>query len=277
MTIMSELRPYTVEVPGARISYDVGGEGPPLMFIGSPMDSNGFRPVAGQLINEFTVITYDPRSLGRSVAEDPETGASHDVQADDVYRVLQTIALGPADFFGSSGGAVTALALCAAHPEAVGRVVAHEPPLIRFLPDVDQVRAERAAISEAYRSGGVRAGMAAFIAWTGMTPPSQEAPQPSPEEMPDWQRASEFLLGPLLASTTEYQPDLDRLRALGDRITIGVGAASDDQIPRRSAEGLATELGLRTVEFPGGHGGFLEDPAGFATVLRRIVDVGVPG
>ncbi|MBO0812432.1 MAG: alpha/beta hydrolase [Microlunatus sp.] len=269
---MSELRPYRLDVPGARIGYDVGGDGPPLMLLGSPMDSNGFRPLAGELIADFTVITYDPRGIGRSVLEDPDSGAPHEVQAEDVYRVLETIGLGPAAIFGSSGGAVTALALGTAHPDVIGPVVAHEPPVIAMLPDPDGARAGREKILAAYRSGGVGAGMAAFLEWTGMAAPRfEDAPQPSPEEAAAWQQASEFLLRHLVVTTTEYQPALDQLRALGERLTIGVGSASGDQLPRRTGEALAQRLGLRPVEFPGGHGGFLEDPPRFATRLRPLV------
>lgn len=269
---MWELGSYALDVPGAKISYDVGGDGPPLMLLGSPMDASGFRPVAAELFNRFTVITYDPRGVGRSVLDVPESGAPHQAQADDVYRILHTVGLGPAAIFGSSGGAVTALALAAAHPDVVGSLVAHEPPLIRMLADPDADRANRDAVIDAYRSGGVGAGMAAFLKFAGMAPASGgNAPEPTAEEAAGWLRTSEFLLRHMMLETTEFQPDLDRLRTFGDRLTVGVGAASGDQFPRRAAEGLAGRLGLTPVEFPGGHTGFLEHPSGFAARLLAVL------
>lgn len=60
--------------------------------------------------------------------------------AHDVHRVLQAVTHEPALVFGSSGGAVTGLALATRHPEQVRTLVAHEPPLVEVLPDAEQVR-----------------------------------------------------------------------------------------------------------------------------------------
>lgn len=267
---MSELRSYRLDVPGARITYDVGGDGPPLMFLGSPMDAGGFRPVADRLSADFTVITYDPRTIGRSVSDDPDADTPPEVQADDAHRVLETIGLGPAGIFGSSGGAVTALALCTWQSAAVTTMIAHEPPLIDMLDDVEDAHRNRDAIAEAYRTGGVAAGIAKFAEWTGLMMPGQQGPPPDPDVVKEQRRVAEFLLGHLLFTTTGYQPDLAHLETLGDRMIIGVGATSGDQLARRAAEGLARRLGLTPHEFPGGHAGFLEHPQGFAAVLREL-------
>lgn len=267
---MTELRSYGLDVPGARIAYDVGGDGPPLMFLGSPMDAGGFRPVADRLSADFTVITYDPRTIARSVSDDPDADTPPEVQADDVHRVLETIRLGPTGIFGSSGGAVTAVALCTQQPSDVMTVVAHEPPLVDMLDDAEDVRRSRDAITEAYRTGGVGAGMAKFGEWSGLVMPERQGPPPDPEVVREQRRVAEFLLGHLLVTTTGYRPDLAQLRTLGDRLIIGVGAASGDQLARRTAEGLARKLGLTPHEFPGGHAGFLEHPEGFAAVLREL-------
>lgn len=268
---MTEMRSYGLDVPGAHIAYDVGGDGPPLMFLGSPMDAGGFLPVADRLSADFTVITYDPRTIARSVSDDPDADTPPEIQADDVHRVLTTIGLGAADIFGSSGGAVTALALCAQQPAAVATVVAHEPPLVDMLPDAEEARRGREAVAEAYRTGGVGAGIAKFGEWTGLMMPPQQGPPPDPEVIKEQRRVAEFLLGHLLFTTTGYQPDLEQLKTLGDRLIIGVGAASGDQLARRCAEGLAAKLGLTPHEFPGGHAGFLEHPPGFAAVLRELL------
>ena len=62
---------HTLETRGAEIVYDVHGplpsDGgrPPLFMIGQPMTAGGFATLAA-LFPERTVITYDPRGLGRS-------------------------------------------------------------------------------------------------------------------------------------------------------------------------------------------------------------------
>ena len=117
---MTESDPTThlLDVPDARLSYERRGSGPLLLMIGSPMDSSGFAPLAGALADRYTVVTYDPRGIANSSREDPTRDVTPDQQADDVHRLLLVLGGGPADVFGSSGGAVVGLALVTGHPRA---------------------------------------------------------------------------------------------------------------------------------------------------------------
>src|SRR5215469_9582744 len=115
---------HELETAEADIVYDVRGplptaDGrPPLFMIGQPMDARGFSTLASHFPDR-TVITYDPRGLGRSSRRDGRVDNSPTVQADDVHAVIGAVGAGPVDMFASSGGAVTALALVAAHPDDV--------------------------------------------------------------------------------------------------------------------------------------------------------------
>src|SRR5215470_16250170 len=121
---------HVLETPDADIAYDLHGplptaDGrPPLVLIGQPMDASGFATLAS-LFPDRTVVTYDPRGLGRSTRSDGRVDNSPTVQADDVHSVIEAVGGGPVDLFASSGGAVTALALVAAHPDDVTTLVAH--------------------------------------------------------------------------------------------------------------------------------------------------------
>src|SRR5437588_12487014 len=116
------MQTHTLETAGAAIVYDVQGplppaDGrPPLVMIGQPMDASGFRTLASHFPDR-TVITYDPRGLGRSTRNDGRVDNVPTVQADDVHALIQALGAGPVEMFASSGGAVTALALVAAYPE----------------------------------------------------------------------------------------------------------------------------------------------------------------
>ena len=107
----------------ADIAYDVHGplptaDGrPPLFMIGQPMDASGFGTLASYFPDR-TVVTYDPRGLGRSNRKDGRVDNAPTVQADDVHAVIEALGAGPVEMFASSGGAVTALALVAAYPDA---------------------------------------------------------------------------------------------------------------------------------------------------------------
>src|SRR4249920_332749 len=140
---------HTLKTPEAEVVYDIHGplpstDGrPPLFMIGQPMAASGFATLAS-LFPERTVVTYDPRGLGRSTRKDGRTDNDPAVQAEDVHAVIEALATGPVEMFASSGGAVTALALVAAHPQDVTTLVAHEPPLIPVLPDAEAAERARA-------------------------------------------------------------------------------------------------------------------------------------
>src|SRR5215216_1582538 len=184
-----------LETAGAEIAYDVhgplpGADGrPPLFMIGQPMTAGGFDALALHFPDR-TVVTYDPRGLGRSVRKDGRVDHAPTVQADDVHAVIEALGAGPVEMFASSGGAVAALALVAAHPNDVTTLVAHEPPLIPVLPDAQAAQRAQAAVRDTYQAKGSNAGMAAFIAmtsWPGQFTDdyfAQPAPDPARFGMP---------------------------------------------------------------------------------------------
>src|SRR5215467_15037723 len=178
---------HTLDVPGARLYYERRGTGPLLLLIGSPMDSTGFATLADALAGEHTVVTYDPRGTGDS-SRDDSGDVTPEQQAGDVHHLMSALSDGPADVFGSSGGAVVGLALVTAHPGQVRTLVAHEPPLIELLPDREQLRAEIGDIYDTYRADGPDKAMQKFMVHAGLgqpVPQAETAPrwQPSPAQI----------------------------------------------------------------------------------------------
>src|SRR5258707_2696449 len=183
---------HMLETAEVDIAYDVHGllptaeVHPPLFMIGQPMEASGFGTLASYFPDR-TVVTYDPRGLGRSIRKDGKPDNTPTVQAGDVHAVIEALGAGPVEMFASSGGAVTALALVAAYPNDVTCLVAHEPPMIPVLPDARAAERARAGVRDAYEAKGSGAGMAAFIAMTTRrgegaatypTPPPPRAPPP---------------------------------------------------------------------------------------------------
>ena len=283
---------HTLETSGATIAYDVRGplptaDGrPPLMMIGQPMDASGFGALASHFPDR-TVVTYDPRGLGRSVRTDGRVDNDPAVQAEDVHALIETLGAGPVELFASSGGAVTALALVTAHPDDVATLVAHEPPIIPVLPDAEAAARAQAGFNEAYMAGGRGAGMAAFIAmssWQGEFTDAyfaQPAPDPAAFGMPAEDDGSRD--NPLLSdrswAVTDYRPDADALAAAPTRIVIAVGEESAGTFTARTAVATAELLGRQATVFPSHHGGFLGgefgyagQPEAFAAKLREVLD-----
>src|SRR4051794_6500225 len=120
---------HMLETVGVDIAYDVHGRlpgtggRPPLLMIGQPMGASGFVTLASHFADR-TVVTYDPRGLGRSIRKDGRVDHVPSVQAGDVHAVIEALGVGPVEMFASGGGAVTGLALVAAHPSDVTTLVA---------------------------------------------------------------------------------------------------------------------------------------------------------
>jgi clorobiocin/coumermycin A biosynthesis protein CloN7/CouN7 len=258
-------------VPGARLYFEVQGSGPALMLIGHPMDSSGFAPIATMLADEHTVITYDPRGFGRSPIDDPEQDAEPDMLADDVRRVIEAVGVVPAHVFGSSGGAITGLALVASYPERVRSLIAHEPPLTLLLPDAEEASAGVREIYDTYGGSGVDAAWQRFVGFTGINtgPPDQSAPTRTTD--PAALATSERFFGHGLLPIALYQPDFTALGAVSGRVVVAGGSTSEGEFAHRAAAALADRLGTLMVMFPGGHGGFASDPDEFVAVLRRTL------
>jgi pimeloyl-ACP methyl ester carboxylesterase len=85
------------------------------------------------------------------------------MRADDLCRLLTHLDAGPAAVVGSSGGAVSALALVQAHPELVHTVVAHEPPLDELLDDREQLRAQTEDIVATHLAGDLVGAWKKFL------------------------------------------------------------------------------------------------------------------
>jgi clorobiocin biosynthesis protein CloN7 len=268
---MSSPERHSLDVPGAHLYYDVQGSGPVLMLVGHPMGASGFAAIVPLLADRYTVVTYDPRGFERSPIEDRDQDAEPDLLADDVRRVLDAVGDGPAHVFGSSGGAVTGLALVARHPGHVQTLVAHEPPLALLLPDAKEARATLQEVHDTYRDDGMGAAWRAFATFTGMAMGPQDgepAPQPpSAETVAMGERFFEHGLLPIGL----YQPDFSALEGAPTRVVVAGGITSRDQFAGRTAAALAERLGTPIVDFPGGHGGFASDAEEFATVLLRTL------
>jgi pimeloyl-ACP methyl ester carboxylesterase len=282
---------HVLETPDVDLVYDVRGplptadSRPPLFMIGQPMDASGFATLASHFPDR-TVVTYDPRGLGRSTRKDGRVDNSPTVQAEDVHAVIEAIGGGPVDMFASSGGAVTALALVTAHPGDIATLVAHEPPIIPLLPDADAAARARAGFRDVYEAKGSGAGMAAFIAmssWQGEFTDeyfAQPAPDPAAFGMSTEDDGSrgDPLLSDVSWAVTDYRPDADALAAAPTRIVVAVGEESGNTFTARTAVATAELLGQQATVFPSHHGGFMGgeygyagQPEAFAHRLREVL------
>jgi pimeloyl-ACP methyl ester carboxylesterase len=262
----------TLAVPGATLHHEVRGDGPLLVLLGTPMDARAFEPLADRLAVDHTVLTTDPRGIGRSPVDDPDDTPTLERRATDVAALIGHTGHGAATVLGSSGGAVTALALAQYHPDHVATVIAHEPPLAELLPDRDERRAGREEVIRRWFAGDRLGSWRAFLANADIVMPEEMVTAIFGGEIDAQAQADgDYQNAHLMRPTTDFVPDVERLRAGPARIVVGIGEASAGQLCDRTSRALCAALGIAPTMFPGGHVGFAEDPAAFEPVLRRVL------
>ncbi len=216
----------------------------------------------------------------------PARGTGPEQHAEDLHRLVRELDAGPVDLFASSGGAVNALALAAAWPGDLRRLVAHEPPTAVLLPDREVVMAAVRDIRSTYASSGLGPAMAKFIALVMVDGPlpegylDQPAPDPAGFGLPtedDGSRTDPLMRN--MPACNAYHPDFAALTAFGSRLVLAAGVESGRQLAARGARSVAEKLGLPVTEYPSDHAGFLGgeygqqgDPEAFATALRATLD-----
>jgi pimeloyl-ACP methyl ester carboxylesterase len=290
---MTDTGSLTLETSDATLVYDIRGPTPPtagrapLFMVGAPMDASGFGALASHFADR-TVVTYDPRGLGRSTRHDDRTDHTPEQNAEDIHRIIEALGVGPVELFASSGGAVGALALVAAHAGDVTTLVAHEPPLVAMLPDADRAFAAQRGVQAAYHDKGWAYGMAAFIvmtSWQGeFTDDFAARSTPDPQGFGLFVDDDGSREDPLLSGASDaiaaYRPDVAALLAAPTRIVIAVGIESHGLMTGRTSIAIAQALGQEAAVFPSHHGGFVGaesgwpgQPEAFAARLREVLDV----
>ncbi|MFF3511436.1 alpha/beta fold hydrolase [Streptomyces sp. NPDC002573] len=256
------------------LCYDIRGAGPVLLVVpggaGHPM---GLDPLTAELAEHCTVVTYDPLGLAHGRLGLPVAEQRVEAWSEGARRVLDEVLPDgeSAYVLGFSSGGIAVLDLLARHPERLRHVIAHEPPVVRVLPDAERQSAMFAEVYDTYRAAGLPAAGARLAAGLAGTPaaPSGDGRPPSPEE--ELSSPMALFLTRVLTRFTAYAPDLDALRPAP--LTLAAGVDSRGGLLHRTASVAAELTGGRLAEFPGGHLGAAEHPREFAAnvldALRR--------
>lgn len=175
-------------------------------------------------------MTTDPRGIHRSSVSDPNQDSTLERRADDLHRLISHLDAGPATVFGSSGGAVSALALPQAHPDQVNTVIAHEPPLSELLEERDQVRAQTDDYIATYLAGDVTGAWSKFFAQAHIAlPPGAIQQMFGGDRDPQVVADEYFWFAHELRASDQWRPNIPQLRRSRTRIVIGIGIDSTGQ------------------------------------------------
>ncbi|MEW9532148.1 alpha/beta fold hydrolase [Microbispora sp. NPDC049125] len=273
---MADMSKGVLRVPGARLYYEVRGDGP-LLLISQSGEGDAGRSVdlADRLAVDHTVVTYDRRGLSRSVPDDPARAVTLAEHADDVHRLLASLTGEPAFMLGCSLGAVIGLHLAVDHPGQVSALIAHEPVAPWLLPGAERALHERELrdIQETHRRGGMAAVVKEIAKSLGIDPEGQ-ATEPGVTRHPFTpERAANFAFfverdfDAVLAGAL----DAAALATLSTRVVPAAGRATPRTVfDRRCASALAAITGVPLEEFPGGHNGNLTHPRAYAARVREL-------
>jgi len=133
---------------GAKIYYEVHGEGPAVLFVhGSGGHHAAWWQQVPHLRDSYKVVTVDLRGFGKSSSDQQEWDSLE--FPGDVFAVLDDAEIDKAVLVGQSIGAVASLKVAVAHPDRVaGLALAHslggiDHPELRDLVKADRAQAEK--------------------------------------------------------------------------------------------------------------------------------------
>ncbi|HWM97476.1 MAG TPA: alpha/beta fold hydrolase [Streptosporangiaceae bacterium] len=150
-----------LERPGARLVYEVAGDGPAVVLIhGFGLDMRMWDPQVGPLADGFRVVRYDCRGFGASGPFDPAVPYTH---AGDLVALLDHLDIGEAVLAGLSFGGRVALQAALAAPDRVCGLALLDAVLDGVPWDPESARALD-EVARQVRARGVRAGREAWLA-----------------------------------------------------------------------------------------------------------------
>ncbi len=141
------------------------GSGSPIVLVhGMAADHDAMLERAGALAADGRLIAYSRRGYGGSGVPEPYFGTTVAEQAEDARAVLVATQATGALGLGEGFGALIVLDLLLRHAGLLSAAVLVDPPLFAFVPEATRALSEeRAAIEEAVRAEGPRAGVAVWL------------------------------------------------------------------------------------------------------------------
>ncbi|KAG9201361.1 hypothetical protein G6514_005733 [Epicoccum nigrum] len=266
-----------IAVPGAVLHYEIFGTGKPLFVFIPGADGRGsvFHQAAKILTTHFTAVCWDRRGYSQSYLVGKQD-FQHRLQtdADDAYRVIQSLSpsLG-ATVFGTSSGAIVAQQLLSSHPLSVAKLISHEPPAFSLLPHDKQVQACGLidCIYQTYRSHGYESAMDVFTSGLSDGLEAEFMRFAMDAKRGDEIRANcMFWFEFELRQYTSSEVDVEGLRRSKQKLLLVAGEESGDGPGVAPIKTLGEALQMELSRIPGGHLGYVVDPAGF---VRRVLEL----
>jgi acetyltransferase/esterase len=290
--VVIQLQQPRLEVPNALLNYELyplvpNPSNPFLICIhggnGSLEDFRALGPVLGAT-NKVNAIIYDRRSYSRSALTGPQDyvtpGARLARDADDVLALIKHLCpTGKAYVLGNSLGSIVSLMVQERHPEAVIKLLAHEPVALSFLPDREEWRVKQQAIYDAYRAQGILAGLMLFGAMVRVDHDTSFKFNPPGDEV----LADPYFVGNVLEMLEremmmypfqEFDVDKMKQRAQEGKLVLLCGRGTHPTTPQFLPNfEIAKLCGIEVTMIDGGHVAFRAAPERFTEELLALLDL----
>ncbi|MFD8381809.1 alpha/beta fold hydrolase [Streptomyces sp. NPDC059679] len=263
-----------LDVPGAKLSYEMRGSGPLMLMIpGAGGDGGVFAMVAEHLAAHYSVITYDRRGFSRSRLDGPQ---DYDrrlaADADDVRRLIEHLSDGPAIIVGTSSGGLVALEVLARHPDVVRTLIPYEPPAMRALPGGQKWIDFFHSVYDLYRASGIQPALEKFREQAFTEADRRTMARAAQARTSESLHANAvYWFEHELRQYPAASLDIEALTVHADRILLASGRESRGYPCYEVNVALGNRLGRTVVEMPGGHVGFVAHPAEFAHALTQAL------
>lgn len=271
---------YTLDLPGANLRYHKVGKGPVLILIpGANGTGDIFLPLAERLKEHFTIVSIDRRDYGKSeltkplpeVASNPDSDYRVKRDAQDVATLAQQLSAEPVYVLGSSSGAIVAMHVLKEHPDVVKEIAFHEPPINTFLPDSTYWKEKNDEIVNMALTEGLQKAMQYFgktlnIAQLDAKSMSQPVSENDENQKVQYERMM-FWVEYEIRQYTHSDIKLSDLSQYKDKTVLFNGTDSKGSFPQDVNFYINEETGIRLLDIPGGHLGYVQKPDGFAEVL----------
>lgn len=249
----------TVEAEGARLYYEVHGDGPAVVFAhGRGGNAASWWQQVPAFAETYRVIVFDHRGFGRSRCEANDFSCDH--FADDILAILDAEGIDKASLVCQSMGGWGGLKLAATHPERVAALVLSNTPGGVDAPAVT-------AAIEHLASGAIPPGSAQLGASFKLSNPE-----------------AAYLCAQISGLNSTFPKAFGRITRAGF-VTAGelrgyavptlMITAPEDLLfpPAVMAEAAATIPGARLVELPdAGHSPYFETPAAFNALVLAFLE-----
>lgn len=257
MRALAPTRDGYVEREGARVFFEVYGDGEPTVLLLMPdaiVESRAWKAQVPFLARFCTVVVVDPRGNGRSPAPGTPDGHADRQLMDDAWAVLDTVGAERAVLVGLCSGAAHAVMMAAESSERVLGVCAINPSMHLAPPHPFHAEVDFDEVLDSYEGWAKENRRYWLSDWPGYTRFFFDQMFPEPHSSKQWEDAVGWATGTTVQAMLDEadappseRSDVHRATALCRRVVcpVLVICGSDDRCQ-------PTARGRRVAELTGG-------------------------